>query len=486
MGNPTLARPMALKEESIRLIFGLKVRQLRAAAGLSLTELADRTGLSVSYVNEIEKGKKYPKPEKIGQLAEVLGVSFDKLVSLKVDKTLAPVLDILEGELLTEIPLELFGIDKGKIIEIVANSPAKVSAFISALAHMAATSNVTGEHFYFAALRSYQELHENHFEDLERSAAQFVSQYGLPAGTGTTSAHLSAILTAQFGYVVREVPFDSRPEIGHLRSVFIPEGKKLLINSRLAENQKAFLCAKELGHAYLGLAGQRMLTTPWPRATSFDQVLNNSRASYFAGAVLIPPAGLVAGAEQWFSEREFRPDALLGLMAAYNSSPEMFAVRLTNLLPRHFGLQTLFFQRFDHDRGSGQVTLGKELHLARNRDVRGVAALNSSVGEWCRRDVFPTVSAAGPVAAAQIFNDGGRRYLVWAVARQMGRETHRCLAVCIGFELNAATLRKVSFGQDRNIGTSVVSIPAATAQREADFAKVEAALRQLVEAERSA
>ena len=38
--------------------------------GFGLKQLAALTGLSASYINEIEKGKKYPKAEKIMMLAE--------------------------------------------------------------------------------------------------------------------------------------------------------------------------------------------------------------------------------------------------------------------------------------------------------------------------------------------------------------------------------------------------------------------------------
>ena len=41
-------------------------------------------GLSASYINEIEKGKKYPKAEKIMMLAEGLGVEYDDLVSINM------------------------------------------------------------------------------------------------------------------------------------------------------------------------------------------------------------------------------------------------------------------------------------------------------------------------------------------------------------------------------------------------------------------
>ena len=96
---------------------------MRTSKKLSQSELSEKSGLSVSYVNEIEKGKKYPKAEKISTLAAVLDVPYDKLVSIKLDKQLAPVGEILNSKLLEEIPLGLFGIDKSKLIAMIATPP---------------------------------------------------------------------------------------------------------------------------------------------------------------------------------------------------------------------------------------------------------------------------------------------------------------------------------------------------------------------------
>ncbi|MEM6687469.1 MAG: helix-turn-helix transcriptional regulator, partial [Bacteroidota bacterium] len=119
-----------MEEEYIKLIFGLKLKQIRTEKSLSLFGLSKLTGLSKSYLNEIEKGKKFPKTDKIVVLSEKLEVPYDQLVSLKLDKNLAPVGEILQSKILKEIPLELFGIQESTLIDIVANAPVKVNAFI--------------------------------------------------------------------------------------------------------------------------------------------------------------------------------------------------------------------------------------------------------------------------------------------------------------------------------------------------------------------
>ena len=100
---------MHIEDEYIRLIFGLKLKQIRTEKKLSLFGLAKLTGLSKSYLNEIEKGKKYPKTDKILVLSESLEVPYDHMVSLKLDKNLAPIGEILKSKISPKIMFLLTG-----------------------------------------------------------------------------------------------------------------------------------------------------------------------------------------------------------------------------------------------------------------------------------------------------------------------------------------------------------------------------------------
>lgn len=124
---------MSTKAQNERILFGLKVKQLRQQLNLSFADLSEKAGMSVSYLNEIEKGKKYPKGEKIQTLAKALNVSPANLTSFEVDEGLAPVHDLLQSNFLNELPLERFGIDLAKVVEIIAGAPSRVGAFISTL-----------------------------------------------------------------------------------------------------------------------------------------------------------------------------------------------------------------------------------------------------------------------------------------------------------------------------------------------------------------
>lgn len=478
---------LAPSEDNIKLIFGLKLKQFRTAKKLSLSELAENAGLSVSYLNEIEKGKKYPKTEKIATLAAALDIPYDKLVSLKLDKQLSPVGEILNSKLLEEIPLDLFGIDKGKLIEMIANAPLKVTAFISTVAQVANTYNLSQENFYFAMLRSYQEMNENHFDELEKAASKFRSEFELPATGIIPSDTLKHILENSFGYRVEEDDFKEFPELNHIRSVYVEEAKKILINARMAENQKAFLYAKEIGYQYLEMSGERALMTPWPRATSFDHVLNNSRASYFAGAVLISPDSLVDQLTDFFSKPKWNAEGLLNVLEQYNSSPEMFMIRLLNIIPKNFGLSGMFFMRYDHKITEDETTLKKELHLSRKRNLNNISLLRENCRDWARNTMFNELGK-GPKAYCHRFatESGAQSYTVMALSRPMKRNANASLAVMIGFEDSNQLSKKVGFSSDSSIGTTTMKIDPTKVKSELEFQEIRSAMQQLMDREKDA
>ena len=77
----TPATAAATTEKDLRFVLGLKLKSMRRQRGLTLQQLARQTDLSISYISEIEKGKKYPKAEKLLRLASALGVPFEDLVT---------------------------------------------------------------------------------------------------------------------------------------------------------------------------------------------------------------------------------------------------------------------------------------------------------------------------------------------------------------------------------------------------------------------
>ena len=132
---------MANDSDFIKTVFGLKMKQFRQKKNYSLQDLANLTGVSKSYLNEIENGKKHPKHDKIAQLAAALNCTYDDLVSTKLDKSLAPIAEIIQSDFFKEIPLDLFGINKSNLISIISDAPKKVTAFINTLIEISQNYN---------------------------------------------------------------------------------------------------------------------------------------------------------------------------------------------------------------------------------------------------------------------------------------------------------------------------------------------------------
>jgi XRE family transcriptional regulator, fatty acid utilization regulator len=75
---------------------------------------------------------------------------------------------------LTELPFEIFGISPADLLELLSDAPTKLSAFISTIIEIGRSYNMSVEQFYFAVLRSYQEMHDNYFPEIEEEVDRFL------------------------------------------------------------------------------------------------------------------------------------------------------------------------------------------------------------------------------------------------------------------------------------------------------------------------
>ncbi|MBU2702693.1 transcriptional regulator with XRE-family HTH domain [Sporomusaceae bacterium BoRhaA] len=60
---------------------GLKIKALRNERGYTLKQVADAAGISVSFVSEIERGKRNPGLDNLHNIARALGVSSDFILA---------------------------------------------------------------------------------------------------------------------------------------------------------------------------------------------------------------------------------------------------------------------------------------------------------------------------------------------------------------------------------------------------------------------
>lgn len=454
-----------IDESHVRLIMGLKLKQLRMEKEMSLQELADKTKISVSYLNEIEKGKKFPKADKISILANALEVSYDWLVSLKMNKKLAPVAEILQSKMMKELLLDVFGIDKLQLLELLSRVPVKLNAFLNTLIEVSRNYGVRVENFYFSALRSYQEMHENYFEDLETAVDQFVAENNIDTSQPITTQQLVTILESKYNYLIEEDGLSSQPELQELRSVLLP-GKKprLLLNKNLSRTQKAFILGREIGFQFMNI-NERPNTTSWVELDSFEQVLNNFKGSYFSCALLLNRQELVKRLETVFSNPKFNSAEILKIMDEFGVSPEIFTQRMTSLLPRYFGIQELFFLRFSNKNGSEEFDLTKEMHLAGLHNPHA----NMMNEHYCRRwvsinilrDLTVQLKKGGyfkPLCLAQRSRYFGneKEYLIISFAKPAMEGLNVNNSISVGLLLTNQLKKKVAFWNDPAIPIRMV------------------------------
>lgn len=450
---------MATKSANERIILGLKVKQLRQQQQLSFAALALETGMSVSYLNEIEKGKKFPKPDKIDLLAKALGSSTERLLNGKLGRSYEPVEQLLRSNFLNDLPLDVFGIELSKIAEIIASAPAQVGAFISALLELSRTYSVREENFYFAALRAYLELHENYFEDIEAAVKKFCLAQQIPSDRPLPPEVLAKVLRQLYGYHIVVDGLDAFPDLRHLRAVYLSPSKKLLLNSRLKTQQQAFQFGKEIGFNVLGISN-RATTSSILRAGSFEEVLNHSKATYFSVALLLPLHDFEQRISTFFQLPTWDGKAFVQLMQSYNASPEMLYHRLTNVLPKFFGIPRLFFLRFLHEPGQNEFVIDKELHLSQHHHPHGNALHEHYCRRWISLSLLKDLERmqAEGIYTEQIVNVQRSRYLGTAdeylcitLARPGYPSPERNVSLTLGLLIDEDVKRKIKWLGDPSI-----------------------------------
>ncbi|MEM7111460.1 MAG: XRE family transcriptional regulator [Chloroflexota bacterium] len=350
----------------VNIIFGMKIRQARVEANLTLTEFAKQAELSPSYATEIEKGRKYPRANKILKMAEVLGKDYDELVSIKLDPSLAYLESTLSSSILQNFPFAEFGLEASDLVGLLTREPDKASALLHGIVAVGRRYAVTEEQFLRAAMRSYQEVRENYFPEVEEAAVNFQQTFGktyeLDAQEPISLAQLEAILQKEYGYTIDYETIGSHPELKKYRSVYF-QGKKpkLLINHALFGRQMRFVLAREIGYQFLGLTVRSHTSTP-DQIKSFEQILNDFKASYFAGALLMPRTAVLDDLQQFFDLQKWDPQPLEQMLTKYNVSPEMLLYRFSELIPQFFGVK-LHFLRFQQTKGSQNYQLIKQLNM---------------------------------------------------------------------------------------------------------------------------
>jgi XRE family transcriptional regulator, fatty acid utilization regulator len=448
-----------LKEDNIRLIFGLKIKHYRNKRNITATQLADESGLSVSYLNEIEKGKKFPKAEKIGALSSALDVKYDELVSLKMPKELEALGMLIQSNIISELPLEILGIDGNGLIELLSNSPTKINAFLNTIVEIARNYDMQTENFYESVLRTYQEIKENYFDDIEKSVLQFLKDFEIEETFIWNEDNLKSFLANKYNYKFEDLQIEDEPLLKTVRSVFSPEKKILHINPELNHHQRLFVYGREIAFNYMKLENRPLVTTLM-RTPSFELIFNNFQASYFATALLLHQNRMVKDMQELFSKPKWDVQYFTEMVEKCGVSAEMYMHRLTSILPKFFKLKSLFFLRLASSEHSNKYEITKELHMGRLHNPHA----SSKSLHYCRRWIsikvlkeleaqqksgLTTDTLIGAQNSHYIGSDNS--YFIISIARPMYPISGTNTSVSVGIHINDIFKRTVKFHTDKEI-----------------------------------
>ncbi len=455
---------MLSNNEILRMILGFKVRYLRQKQELSYQELAEKTGLSTSYLNDIEKGKKYPSPGKVQALAQAFGEEYDDLVSTKATKKLQPIIDLLNSNFFKLFPLKEFGISPDKLLEVFLNSPDKVNAFISTIFKLGRHYQIGEEQFYSVALRSYQDMHNNYFGEIEQAAKDFRQENNIEEALPYKQEFLKEVLLELFEIetIIQKLPQEQGGQ--YLRSYFKANGKSLYINEGMSEAQINFLLAREIGFQYLGLK-ERPFVTRIIKVTSFEKLLNNFKASYFAAALLMEEGQLTNDIRAIARESKWSPSLFLGLLEKYNVTQEMLLQRLTNILPHHFGIEDLFFLRLAGSEDLKTFHMTKELHLAQLHNPYNNELREHYCRRWVSTGILKTLrtqsslsNSGESIADAQVskYWETDKEYFCLSMAKLQSKGSQESVSVTIGLLVNEHLRAVFNFLNDPKLKYKVV------------------------------
>ncbi|MGW8317972.1 MAG: helix-turn-helix domain-containing protein [Candidatus Promineifilaceae bacterium] len=450
-----------MSSDLVNIIFGMKVRQARTEAGLTLTELAAASDLSPSYLTEIEKGRKYPRADKILRMAQALNKEYDDLVSIRLGPSMAYLETALSSPLLGEFPFEEFGLDMSHVVELLTRAPDKASALLHTILEIGRQYDLKEEHFLLAMLRSYQEIHDNYFPEVEEAAAEFAASNGLHESLPATLETLRGLITSAFDYRLEDTMLAANEALTGYRSVFVQRRRPwLFVNRLLKPRQIKFLLAREIGYQVLGLQ-ERSYTSSPDRVDSFQQVLNDFKASYFAGAVLIPRTEILGDIQLLFSQDDWQAQLLLDMLARYEITPEMLLYRFSELIPEFFGLKLHFLRMH---RSDSRYRLIKRLNMNGLPMPSGLALYE----HYCRRSLGArllremegvSVSWEQPLVGVQKseFLESGDRFLCIGFARPLILAPKVSSSVVVGFRGEPHLAQAIHFTHDPAVPSVVVN-----------------------------
>ena len=178
--------------------------------------------------------------------------------------------------------------------------------------------------------------------------------------------------------------------------------------------------------------------------------------------MIIPRESITKQLADLFSKDTFKEPDFIKLINSYNASPESFYQRLTNIIPKDFNLQNLFFLRFTYKKGSDKFQLKKELHLSHQHSPRANEVNEKYCRRWISLKALKDISKGKKehVFDVQISNypEDNMQYLVISSATKDPFKDNYYRSISIGLLINRQLKNKLAFIDDTNIKTIDVGV----------------------------
>jgi transcriptional regulator with XRE-family HTH domain/Zn-dependent peptidase ImmA (M78 family) len=442
---------MLIDKETLRLIFGLKLRSLREDKKLSLKDLAKKTGLSPSYLNEIEKGKKYPKTEKIILLANALEEKYESLISLELKKEFRLLQNLMDRKILKALPFDVFGIPINTLFELIAEEPDKLSAFVGTILEIARAHNIQIDDIFYALLRSYIDMNGNYFLAIEEHAKNFRDKYKLDIliSPNELKKSLLKVLESELKVkVIEEELFHNGRKLTKIFYYILDQGRELHISNEIGIEEQIFILAREIGYRVQKLE-IRPKSSLIAGLDSFAQLYNHFSASYFASSLLIPEHLIIEDCKNWFNQENWKIEELLTIIHKYNAPTESLFHRITQILPQHFGINHLFFLRYEYDIKQEKYEIARELHLSSLHGPHRIKGHEHYCARWLISKITQSITNSDEKIKLGVqrshYVDSNQEYLILGAAFKAKNSSEKMTSICLGLLINEDLNQKLKF-----------------------------------------
>ena len=338
------------------------------------------------------------------------------------------------------------------------SSPRISARWSGTVLELARNYNIRVEDFFAATLRAYLDMNNNYFPELEKQSSELrkkIASREIPI----TAKGLEKYLREDHGYSIEHVDFSKTDPA--LKDLFFHfSEKKLLLNQGLSPKETLFILARECAYSHLEIE-ERPLSNLENQVDSFELLRNGFRGSYFASALLIPQEELIEKTREFIAKPKW--DQSFVEDWAHGSIAPVSAIfhRLSQILPGHFGIEQIFFLRFNYEPSTGQPQLLKELHLSELHAPHEV----KNQGHYCRRWVT-TKLMEGLASSKDTLRAGVQRstysgtdkeYLCFSVAYRKELDPKQVECVTIGVRVDDRLKDRVSFLADPAVPRKTVS-----------------------------